>query len=178
MADKSVIYSKNTIEFITVGKEFLAFCESKTKESNKAFAATSLKFVSLLYLKALTLPETELQETDAIEKYVTEEAWAFVKTNVENHLLDWDDFIELKDAAMMNSTDFINVSISELFADIYQDVGDLIGSYQMGDENIMYDALHECRNNFQNYWGLRAIKIIETLHRRIFVEDQSENDEV
>lgn len=176
MVDKSVIYSKNTIEFITVGKEFLAFCESKNSETRQKFAETSLKLISLLYLKALTIPNTELLESDVIEKYVTEEAWAFVKNNVENQLGEWDDILEFKDSAMMNSTDFIHVSLSELFADIYQDVGDLIGSYQMGDESIMYDALHVCHENFKNYWGFRAVKIMEVLHHKVYIDTQDSED--
>ncbi|HXK82237.1 MAG TPA: DUF5063 domain-containing protein [Bacteroidales bacterium] len=176
MVDKSVIYSKNTIEFITVAKEFLSFCETKKIVSKQSFADTSLKLISLLYLKALTIPETELQESENIEKYVTEEAWAFVKNNVENNLGAWDDIIEFKDSAMMNSTDYIHVSLSELYADIYQDVGDLIGSYQMGDELNMYDALHICHQNFKNYWGYRVIKIIEVLHYKVFFAKQEDED--
>lgn len=174
MDNKTEIYSKNAIEFITVGREFLAFCNSKTKGGRDGFAQTSLKLLSLLYLKALTVPDIESESQEEIEKYVSEENWALIKHNVENKLDDWDDIVKLQDASMMNSTDFINVSLSELFADIYQDVGDLIGAYQLGNETTMHNALFTCMSNFKSYWGMRLIKIQETLHQKIMIESENE----
>jgi hypothetical protein len=176
MVNRSVIYSKNAVEFITVGKEFMAFCESKTEGGREGFSETSLKLISLLYLKALSLPVIEPQESESFEKYITEEAWAFVKFTIESKLEEWDDIVDIRDAATMNNTDFINVSISELYADIYQDIGDLLGSYQMGDESAMYDALYVCKDNFLNYWGIRAIKILETLHYRLYTETEKDEN--
>ena len=51
----SNIYTKNTIEFITVAKEYCAFVEDADKLSKKDFLFQTQKLLALLYLKTSIL---------------------------------------------------------------------------------------------------------------------------
>ena len=46
-------------------------------------------------------------------------------------------------------------------ADIYQDIKDFLLLYQTGTEEVMNDAVWECRLNFENFLGTEACKFIK-----------------
>ena len=57
-----VIYSHDTLEFVTVSAEFCAFLEQSEGRDKREFVETMLKLLPLLYLKACLLPEVVSDE--------------------------------------------------------------------------------------------------------------------
>jgi len=41
-------------------------------------------------------------------------------------------------------------TVSENLADVYQDVKNFIGSYRTGVEDVMQQAISECKENFEH----------------------------
>jgi hypothetical protein len=76
-------------------------------------------------------------------------------------------------------------SISENMADIYQDLKDFLLLYQTGTDEVMNDAVWECRLNFESFWGQKLVNSMRAIHKFIYsgeeigkVEtDPGENDE-
>ena len=85
----------------------------------------------------------------------------------------------------MNLKDRLLSSISENMADIYQDIKDFLLLYQTGTNEVMNDAVWECRMNFENFWGQKLVNSMRAIHSFIYsgeeigkVEnDDDENDE-
>ena len=74
MTDKEdIVFSRNTVEFVTVAAEFCAYIERANDNSRKEFVGTLLKLLPLLYIKAQMLPEDEPISDDGTETFVTEE---------------------------------------------------------------------------------------------------------
>ncbi|MDD3686691.1 MAG: DUF5063 domain-containing protein [Bacteroidales bacterium] len=164
MNDHELIYTKESIEFATVAKEFLAFLESASKMTKEDFIDTSVKLLPLLYLKGVLLPEVNEFDDDFTEKFVTESTWTYIQQIAAAKLDEDDIYVQIQDAGVVNSTDYLNVGLSELFADLYQETGDFIGAYRTGTDEIMLAALYYCRENFKNYWGIRILVLIKHLH--------------
>ena len=59
-------------------------------------------------------------------------------------------------------------SLSEGFADIFQDLRDYLTLYNMGTSEMMNDAIWECKKNFKEYWGQRLVNIQRVLHYLLY----------
>lgn len=164
MNDNELIYTKESIEFATVAKEFLAFLESASKMAKDDFIDTSVKLLPLLYLKGVLLPEVNEFDEDFTEKFVTESTWSYIQQIAAAKLDEDDMYVQIQDAGVVNSMDYLNVGLSELFADLYQETGDFIGAYRTGTDEIMLASLYYCRENFKNYWGIRILVLLKHLH--------------
>lgn len=172
--DYSEIYRRETLEFVTVAKEFVAFMESAKDVSKEEFIDTSIKILPLLYLKGVLLPDFSDENDEYLEKFVDENTWSYIQNVAFSKLEEDDEYVQINDSAA-NTLDDINVPLSELFADIYQEMADLMGAFRTENDNVMQAALYCCKYNFSTYWGIRLLKILNALHEIKFTR---ENDEI
>lgn len=170
------ILSKHTIEFLTVTTEFVRFCENPDTDSREEFITTSTKLLSLLYLKALFLEKQEI-ETNNDEAYnlefVTVARYEMVKASAERLLGDSDVYVPLRDGTMLNTEDYLNISLSELWADVYQDLANFTEAFRIGESELMQEATNRCCDNFASYWGVRLIALLDHFHRLSYLESKS-----
>lgn len=162
--DNQVIFDPKTIEFVTVAAEFCGFMEQVRQNNFKNFIETSLMLLPTLYLKVSSLPECELLGESNPETFVTEDDYMFVKKSVAELLGSKDDYLEVFVSDMQYSDTPIKKNISEDLADIYQDLKDFIGVFQLGLNITMNDALYICKEHFAEYWGQRLVNTMRALH--------------
>lgn len=174
-----VVYSKNVIEFATVANEYCSFIEAVDQFPRKDFITKVQKLFPLLYLKAALLPEPDIEMTDdAPEKFVSEEDYHFILHKLEAKLGQFDAYHEVFDPSIQYSEVAIEASISENLTDVYQDLKDFILCYRIGTLEVMNDALWECRNNFEQYWGQRLVNGLRAIHHLVYGDsDLDETDE-
>jgi hypothetical protein len=161
---KEVVFSKNTIEFVTVANEFCLFLEKATETDASFFIDKSLKLLSLLYLKASLLPPTEQLYDEGNEKFVGEFDWQMIRNGIASILDDKDTYLDFFDLEMNETPEPVVSSISENMADTYQDLKDFLEIYRLGNDELSNDAIYECNENFKNYWGFRVVNTIRILH--------------
>ncbi|MEG0949878.1 MAG: DUF5063 domain-containing protein [Bacteroidales bacterium] len=158
------VYSKQTVEFVTVGAEYCAFIEKVGELDRIEFVDKSIKLLPLLYLKAVLLPVTEYQLDEPAERFVTEEMYEYIRGSISRLMGAQDDYLEVFIDDMQYSENPITSSISEDMTDIYQDVKDFISVYSMGNEATMNDALTQLNENFREYWGQKLVNAMRPLH--------------
>jgi len=151
-SDFDTIYSKNVIEFVTVAGEFCGFLEKSKDFSRKEILEKLQKLLPLLYLKGTLLPNLESVFEEVNEKFVTEQDWEFIRNALLLKIGKFDEFLETFDPRMEESETPVICSISENIADIYQDVKNFIMLYRVGANEIMNDAIWECKNNFEEFF--------------------------
>jgi hypothetical protein len=171
---KEIVYSKNVVEFVTVAKEYCTFVENIAELDKENMINKSVKLISLLYLKATMLPETERINDEQNEKFVTEFDWQFVKNGVEALLADDDKYLDFYDNEMNETPEPVSSGISENMADIYQDLKDFLEIYQLGNEELSNDAIYECYSNFRDYWGFRLVNSLRIFHYLLFKKNNDE----
>ncbi len=175
----SVLHSKHVVEFLTVSGEFVKFAENPPHQQREQFVSIALKLLSLLYLKALFLEKQEIEQEDENDfEFVSLARYEKVKNKAEQLLGDADVYVALYDTAMMNSQDYVNISLSELWADIFQDIANFSEAMRIGEDNLMRGAVAKCVENFESFWGVRLVTLISHLHRLMFIEQKYNNDEV
>lgn len=170
------VYDKNTIEFVTVANEFCILLESSAKISKLDFIDRSQKLLPLLYLKASLLPKVENEFEGEIEKFVGEGDWEYIRTAVVEKMGANDEYLEVFDDGMRDSDEPIVASISENFADIYQDLKDFLTSYRIASVEIMNDALWDLNNNFHQYWGQATVNSLRAIHYLLAHPEKLEDD--
>ncbi|NLA23717.1 MAG: DUF5063 domain-containing protein, partial [Bacteroidales bacterium] len=78
--------------------------------------------------------------------------------------------VPLRDASIVSSQDYINISLSELLADVYQDIANFVEAYRIGENNLMLQASYYCIENFASYWGIRVLSLLDHFHRLKFTD--------
>ncbi len=165
MEDKvSPIYDKNTIEFVTVAAQVVAFLEQEHRMEKEEFVETSLKLLPLLYLKTMLLPFCQKMDERDLEVFVTEHDYDMVRARIATVLAEDDDYLEVFLEDMAFSDTPIKQSISEGLADMYQPLKDFLCVFQMAYEPTMNDALAQCRLWFIEFWGQRLVNVMRALH--------------
>ena len=172
-----VIFDKNSIEFVTVAAEYCSFIERSRGADKKSFVDTALKILPLLYLKASLIPECELIGEGDLEVFVTEDDYEYVRLAVAHVMGAQDDYLEVFHPDMAYSDTPIKKTISEDLADIYQDLKDFIGVFQLGMNVTMNDSLCVCKEHFAEFWGQRLVNTMRALHDVKYNTSDDETDD-
>lgn len=177
MEPKELVFSKNVVEFVTVGVEYCRLLEQAMEYDRKEFIDRCVKILPLLYLKATLLPEGEPVSDDPAEEFVTEEAYGMISNTVASILGSKDDYLETFHPEMKFSDTPVLANISEDLSDIYQDIKNLTSIYSIGYEPSMNDALIACKENFAAFWGQKLVNALGALHHICFDMDDTEDFE-
>ncbi len=174
MADelKEIVYSRDSIEFVTVAVQFCAYIESFDDDIPETELTDKLtKILPLLYLKASLIPETDTVNEDEPEISVTEHDYNYIISKL-NHVFGVNDtYLEVFLQDMKYSETPISANISEDLADIYQDLKNFVTIFERGITENMNDALYVCTENFKMYWGQKLVNALRALHSLKYTVD-------
>lgn len=162
---EKIIYSDEVIAFTALAGKYCDMVDCVATFSQRDFIDKSLRLLSILYVKALSLPTIEPIDPDMVEKTVTQEEWDEVHNAVAAKLAGFDSYTESLDP--LAGADAMT-SLSEGFADIFQDLKDFMSLMRIGAPEMMNDAIWECARNFREYWGQRLVNILRVLHHLVY----------
>ncbi len=173
----SPVYSRDVIEFVTVANEFCKFLESAESRNLKDLIDKAHRLLPLLYLKGTMLPKVEDSYEEFNEKFVTENDYNYIREMLQVKFGKHDSFDEIYDPLRQENDEPAQLSVGESIADIYQDIKDFIMQYRVGTEEIMFNAIWECKQTFEQYWGQRIVNTLRVLHhlKYVVVELDEEN---
>jgi hypothetical protein len=175
------VYSGHVVEFTAVANEFCKYAEHAGEMKGEELLNIMQRLLPLLYLKASFLPPLEPVFEDGNEKFVTEGDWLRIRNGFRSKLRSADDYLEIPDDKTIEPDEPVVASLSEDMADIYQDMKNFVLLYQTGTNEVMNDAVWECRMNFENYWGHKLVNGLKAIHRFIYsgseITDLREDDE-
>ncbi|MCF8404810.1 MAG: DUF5063 domain-containing protein [Bacteroidales bacterium] len=159
---ESPVTSKNVFELLTVANDYCIAMRNAETTSKAKLIDYLRKVCPLLYIKASLLPETEVSNPDANERFVTEEDWEILFNTLRNKFGKQDEFWYVDNAD--NTNDMIKGSLAEHFTDIYQDLQDFISLYQKNTIAAKENAISEVNRLFKSRWGFRLVNAHKTLH--------------
>lgn len=173
---KEIIYSRNTLEFVTVTVEFCAYIEQSEGRRRNEFTDTMLKLLPLLYLKASLLDEVEGEDGFLPEAFVTEQDYELVRTVLAGVMGDADDYLDFYNEDDRFSDEPVAKSISEDLADLYQAMKDFTETYKLGLDDNMFEAVAAVKESFELYWGQTLTNAMRALHRVKYTPREDEDD--
>lgn len=165
MSDKSMdgVYAKHVIELITVANEFCRFSEESENYTAEELLNFYQKVAPLLYIKGALIQPIGISNPDANEKFVTEEQWENIYLILKEKFGEKDSYDTIKKDEI-TGTEIIKGSLSELIADVYQDMKDFITLYQKNTHEAKEHAINDIYQYFFSHWGNRIIKIQSVVH--------------
>jgi hypothetical protein len=169
------VYSGHVVEFTAVATEFCKYAEHATAIKGAELLNIMQKLLPLLYLKASMLPQFEPFFEDGNEKFVSESDWIRIHDALKSAFGSANDYIELPDDPASGDEGTRLSGIAEDLADIYQDMKNYVLLYETGTDEVMNDAVWECKMNFENFWGIRLLNSLNAIHR--FLSSEKEIDE-
>jgi hypothetical protein len=113
------------------------------------------------------------------EKFVQEFDWNFVKDQISVKLGISDEYIQVPLTEGAEPDNYESVTLSESMADIYQDLKDFSTNFEIGNDEVVQLALFNCIENFEKYWGIRALASLLTIHQFLYsdaVDDEEPED--
>ena len=158
-------YSTPVIEMLTVANEYCLFIDRIEKFPSDELYPFIQKLLTLLYLKGSLLPEVEVEDDAANERFVTAEQWENIFSTLRDKFASEDEFWVL-DLEGPDDTTPIKASLSEMLTDIYQDLQDFVLLYQKVSRAAKQNAVLECKSLFLSHWGIRAVDVLKVLHSR------------
>ncbi len=161
-------YSRNVIEFVAVANEFCKYAEHARELKGDELLKILQRILPLMYLKASLLPQLDPFFEDGNEKFVSENDWIVIHDNLREKFGTADDYMEVFDDRTKETDEAVVASISENMADIYQDIKDFLLLYQTGTNEVMNDAIWECRLNFETFWGQKLVNSMRAIHSFIY----------
>ncbi len=162
------VYSRSIIEFVAAANEFCKYAEHASEISGDELLRILQRILPFLYIKASLLPSLSPFFEDGNEKFVTENDWFLVHDQLKKKFGSANDYPEVFDERFNESDGPVASSLAENMADIYQDLKDFLLLYQTGTNEVMNDAIWECRNNFENIWGQKLVNSLRAIHRFIY----------
>ncbi len=161
-------FSRSVVEFVAVSNEFCKYAERAAELKGDDLLKILQRILPLLYIKASLLPQLEPFFEDGNEKFVTEQDWLKIHDTLREKFGTADDYMEVFDENIKDSEGPVTSSISENMTDIYQDIKDFLLLYQTGTDEVMNDAIWECRLNFETIWGQKLVNALRAIHRFIY----------
>jgi hypothetical protein len=162
------IYSRNVIDFVAVANEFCKYAEHASELKGDELLKILQRILPLMYLKASLLPSLNPYFDEGNEKFVTESDWIGINDILKEKFGTANDYLEVFDEKIAETDGPVLSNLSENMADIYQDIKDFILLYQTGTEEVMNDAVWECRMNFENFWGQKLVNAMRAIHKFIY----------
>lgn len=173
----TALLGRETIEFLTVAKQFCTFVENSEGMQRRLFVDTMLKLLPLLYVKTLMLGKAEHVDDACPETFVTEDSYEVIRLNIASIMGELDDYLDVFMDDMVYSDKPILATVSENIADIYQDIRDTVFAFQLEYEDNMKEALATCIDNFDYTWGQKLVNVMRALHSTRHAVEEDCHDE-
>jgi len=171
----NILYSHEVLEFVKSAQDFCRWVEDPDISDKKSFIRDGLGIITRLYSYIIQISGIEPVFNELNEKFVTEEDWARIYRKITTVLGEQDDYLDIPDISEFDRTELITRKISEDISDIYQDLRDFLEVFRNSPEEIMNDALWECKTTFENIWGEKLLRVTRAMHKNYF-DFQSRED--
>lgn len=168
------VYSRSVLEFVAAANEFCKYAERSSEIKGEELLRIFQRLLPFLYIRASLLPSLEPVFEDGHEKFVTESDWNSIHDSLKKQFGNTDLYPDISDAGPEGPETIAESRISENLSDMYQDIKDFLLLYQTGTEEVMNDAVWECKMNFENIWGQKLVNSLRAIHGFIYSGDEAE----
>lgn len=161
----NLVRSKSVLEVFAIASEFCIFVDKiEQAEPDKALIFLQ-SILPALYLKGSMLPEVEVQDDSASERFVTEEEYETLRYRLAKYF-DTRDYFSTVDLAD-GSIESVPTSLSELLADIYTDLKDFLILYAKENPSAKENAVAACHYYYHVGWGSRIVTALPQIHHLV-----------
>lgn len=164
-------YNSRCLEFLTVALHFDAIVEKADTVDTFTFVGDLSKILPYLYLKALLVQAEETELPEDVPAVVTQEEYDSVQQTIKQCLRKFDIPVFVPES---NDDEGHYVLISELIADIYQDIKNFTVNYRLAPDDERENYAAWLKHTFFEYWGKKLLNVQIGLHT--IISDETGED--
>lgn len=163
------LYNRKILDMVTVANEYCIYILEIDKYEQRDILNYLHRICPLLYLKGSLLPDISVEDTQANERFVTQEQWESVFNNLRNKFLEKDEFLFISPTEKIDFNP-VKYRLSELLADVYQDMKDFIWLFQKTSIHAKTNAVMECKRLFEQNWGIKLSIAQNAIHSQLYAQ--------
>ena len=180
-----IVFSTWALELVVLARQYCAKCDNSTENEQEEGAQVAevelvdwlYEFLGLLFYKASRLPNLQKFEGfDALGNSLSELDYQRVRTCTAE-VLDNADIIALQLSEEEERLYQGDPHLSEIVADLYQELYELLIHYRDGELERMLHALARCQYYFLTEWGtklLLALRWLQVLQAEKYLDNEDE----
>jgi hypothetical protein len=166
MHDESQLIERHLVEMLTLAGEFCIMVENAEQSGKNELIGFFGKIAPMLYLRGALFPVTEEPDDTGDERMVTQEQWENVFNSLRNKFGE-EDLFNYLDYNSPGQDEVLRGSLSELFADVYQDMKDFAWLMTKNSMISRKYAAYDVKQLFISNWGPKILLAQVILHSRM-----------
>jgi hypothetical protein len=173
MQDESQIIERHLIEMLTLAGEFCITVEKAEQSEKNELLGFLSKISPMLYLRGSLFPVTEEPDENGDERIVTQEQWE----NLFNILRDKfgsEDVFNFLDYNSSEQDEIAKGSLSEIFADVYQDMKDFVWLMTKNSQLSRKFAAYNIKQLYISNWGPKLLLAQMIFHSRTLLSNMQD----
>jgi len=168
------LIAPQTEEFIKLCRRYFEYLDKLPDRKISDFWTAQLRMLPEIYAGISHLPQIDARYSSDIEKFVTEREYNRIFINLVTYIGALDKFSDFSDLSHPGAVKVINVSLSEMLTDIYQELKDFVILYETGTLENMNDAIADCIDTFGQYWGVKLLTATRIIHVNLYHQRYAE----
>ena len=168
------LIAPETKEFVKLCRKYFEYLETLPDKNISDFWLMQLKLLPKIYTGLFQLPKLKGCYSSDVEKFVTEREYNKTFVSLATYIGTLDKFTDFADLSHPGSVKVIEASLSEILTDIYQELKDFVILYETGTIEDMNDAIVECLDSFERYWGIRMLSATRIIHVNLYQQRYSD----
>jgi len=183
------LIAPQTKEFIRLCRRYFEYLDKLPDRKISDFWTMQLRLLPEIYSGVFRLPQIDARYSGDVEKFVTEREYNRIFINLVSYIGSLDKFSDFNDLSHPGTMKVVNVSLSEILTDIYQELKDFVLLYETGTLENMNDAIADCFDTFGQFWGVKLLTATRIIHVNLFQQryaeakkasqmDEDEDDEI
>ncbi|MDR2040644.1 MAG: DUF5063 domain-containing protein [Bacteroidales bacterium] len=162
------LIAPQTKEFIKTCRKYFEYLETLPDKKITDFWGVQLNMLSEIYNGVFSLPEIEARYSSDVDKFVNEKSYNKIFTSLLAYIGALDSFPDFSDLSHPGALKVMDVSLSEILTDVYQEIKDFVLLYETGTLENMNDAIAECAETFGQYWGVKLLSALRIMHVNLY----------
>lgn len=175
-----IAYSSWAVEFVILAREYCTKWDEEIIPAPNplvSFRDWLFEFLGLLYYKATRLPKLlHVPDFESLGTSLSEMQYHRISTHAAECIGEAENELELAltddEARLFQGTPLL----SEIVADLYQELYELLVHFRDGELERMVQALARCQYNFLTEWGAKVLLSLRWLHMLRAEHFLAEND--
>jgi len=172
------LISPQTQEFVKLCRRYFEYLGKLPDKKISDFWFMQLQMLSDIYSGIFHLPSITARYSSEVDKFVTEREYNLVYSNLVSYIGALDKFFDFNDLSHPGALKVVEVSLSEILTDIYQELKDFVVLYDTGTLENMNDAIADCFDTFGRYWGVKLLSATRIIHVNLFQQRYAEAKKV
>ncbi len=169
------LIAPQTKEFVKLCRKYFEYVEKLPDKKIADFWTIQLRLLPEIYSGIFRLPPIDARYSSDVEKFVTEREYNKILGNLTSFVGALDKFPDFNDLSHPGTLKVVEASLSEMLTDIYQELKDFVLLYETGTLENMNDAIADCFDTFEQYWGVKLLGATRIIHVNLYQHRYAES---